>query len=118
MRVVSENEFAERIRQALEGVDADCVTGPGRSGAVAAVYASHILGIPYIPMGSPKPPGLDRLLLIDTAEETGRTMKKARRKYPSPVIMLTIYKEPPRVCFWYEAQKPQKYIRKLNRSLS
>lgn len=49
MRIVSEHEFAERLRSLLTDPlfgEAGWVTGPGRSGAVASVYASHILGIP------------------------------------------------------------------------
>ena len=47
MRIVSEAEFRGAIRLRLLGVKALAVVGPGRSGAVASVYASHILGIPF-----------------------------------------------------------------------
>ena len=52
-RVVAEAEFAGVLRLKLLGVQAGAVVGPGRSGAVASVYASHILGIPFIPYGVP-----------------------------------------------------------------
>ena len=81
MRIVSEGEFAAAIRTALQGVEVGSVTGPGRSGAVAAVYASHILGVPFIPYGQPAPKGLGRILVIDTAEESGATLRKAGRRY-------------------------------------
>ncbi len=83
------------------------VTGPGRSGAIAAVYASHILGIPY---GQTPPQELGNLLIIDTAIESGETLKKAARKYCKySHHILALYQEPPRVAFWYEATKPQYY---------
>ena len=49
-RTVSEAEFDRAIRAMLadlEGIGS--VTGPGRSGALAAVYACHILGVAFIP---------------------------------------------------------------------
>ena len=49
MRIVSEGEFSKAIKDKLSGIDCDCVTGPGRSGAIASVYASHILKIPFLP---------------------------------------------------------------------
>lgn len=111
MRIVTEEEFSIEIRLALQDIhDAGCVTGPGRSGAIAAVYASHILKIPFIPYGQKAPAHLQRLLIIDTATESGKTLRKAGKKYEGlcPIIM-AIYREPPRVRFWYEADKPQFY---------
>ncbi len=113
MGVVSENEFAQKIKCLLKDVNADWVTGPGRSGAVAAVYASHILRIPFIPFGSRAPSG--KLLIIDTATESGKTLRKAARKYfNNETIILSVYNEPPRVAFWYEALKPQRYKHENN----
>ena len=111
MRIIAEAEFALRMAGVLMGLPAvGFVTGPGRSGAVAAVYASHLLGIPFVPYGSPAPAGLGRALLVDTARESGETMRKAARKYAAanPVVVVA-YEEPPRVAFWYEASKPQRY---------
>lgn len=106
MRIISEPEFAARIRQLLADTrpNVGSVTGPGRSGAIAAVYASHILGVPFIPYGSKVPMHLGSLLIIDTAMESGATLRKAERRYAeaSPVV-LACYEEPPRVAFWYEA---------------
>lgn len=111
MRIVAESEFAERMAEVLADVPDDCmcVVGPGRSGAVAAVYASHILRIPFIPYGQAIPNGW-RVLIVDTAVESGATIRKAARKYDyaNPFVCYA-FAEPPRVAFWYEAPKPQKY---------
>ncbi|MFA9261863.1 MAG: hypothetical protein ACEQSB_00690 [Undibacterium sp.] len=89
----------------------DCVTGPGRSGAIASVYASHILGVPFLAFGVDIPPNFVKPMIIDTARESGKTLRKAARKYAkhNPIVMVC-YEEPPRVTFWYEAMKPQRYI--------
>lgn len=111
MRIVSEAEFQAAIREALsEGFDdAGWVTGPGRSGAVAAVYASHILHIPFVPFGR-SAMTLGRPLIVDTARESGATMRKALRRYEGLCPMeCVVFEEPPRVAFWYEAPKPQRY---------
>src|SRR5258708_5159270 len=113
LRIVSEQEFAERLRIVLFNnrvEDVGSVTGPGRSGAIAAVYASHILGVPFIPYGQKNPQHLGRLLIVDTARESGATLRKAERKYQgSTPLVLVAFEEPPRVAFWYEATKPQRY---------
>lgn len=112
MRIVPEDEFREAVQSLLLDPHYsvfDCVTGPGRSGAVAAVYASHILHIPFIPYGQ-FPAKLNSILIIDTATESGDTLKKAIRKYIryNP-FAAAVYNEPPRVAFWYESPKPQFY---------
>lgn len=113
MRIVGEPEFAARMREMLgDGripPDIGWVTGPGRSGAVAAVYASHMLAIPFVPFGS-SAPDLGRVLIIDTARQSGRTLRKAAKRYEAAdPLVLWAYDEPPRVAFWYEAPKPQRY---------
>ncbi|MGY3535372.1 hypothetical protein [Bradyrhizobium sp. USDA 4452] len=112
-RVVSEAEFRTRMRVILSDpltMTVGCVTGPGRSGAIAAVYASHILRVPFLPYGQKAPADLGRLLIIDTARESGATLRKAERKYLGCTpLVLVAYEEPPRVVFWYEARKPQRY---------
>jgi hypothetical protein len=116
MRIITEPEFAERIAQVVNEVPANIgsVTGPGRSGAIAAVYASHILHVPFIPYGSQAPVSLGRVLIVDTARESGRTLRKAERRYDycDPFVWVG-FEEPPRVAFWYEAQKPQRYKHEL-----
>lgn len=115
MRIISESEFDHALRAMFDAnpccSQARFVTGPGRSGAIAAVYASHILGIPFLPFGAKPLMGKnDHLLIIDTATESGATLRKAARKYHDrqPIIAV-VYHEPPRVAFWYEATKPQRY---------
>lgn len=117
MRIVSEEEFyhvlAEACREQRLG-QFSCVTGPGRSGAVAAVYASHMLGIPFIPFGRDAPEKLIPLLIIDTATESGKTLRKAAKKYEStPHRTFALYDEADpevgRVRFWYEAPRPQRF---------
>lgn len=110
MRIVSEPEFRARIVDVLAQArtdDVGAVMGPGRSGAIAAVYASHLLGVPFIPHGA-RVPDLGRLLVIDTARESGATLRKMARRYPGALV-LACYEEPPRVAFWYESTKPQHY---------
>lgn len=117
-RVVSEAEFQDRIRTMLRHHVGrfGCVTGPGRSGAVAAVYASHILGVPFIPFGQKPLAALGPILIIDTAAESGKTLRKAARKYSyAGAVAMACYHEPPRVMFWYEAREPHRYIHELPR---
>lgn len=121
MRIVTEAEFSERIRDRLANPfpwwAIGSVTGPGRSGAIAAVYASHILRVPFIPYGATAPHHLGCLLIIDTARESGATLRKAERKYRdgTPIIVVC-YEEPPRVGFWYEAPKPQRFKHEVRRA--
>ena len=111
-RVICESEFSQRIAQIIGEVPDDCgwVTGPGRSGALASVYASHLLHIPFVPYGSAAPLNLGRVLIVDTARESGSTLRKAERRYRDhdPFIWVG-FEEPPRVSFWYEAPKPQRF---------
>ena len=99
--MITEPQFAAAMRLALDDLSGvGCVTGPGRSGAIASVYASHILGVPFIPYGQRAPD--DRLLLIiDTTEHTGKTMRKALKKYPG-AIGIAVFASPPILKFWYE----------------
>lgn len=113
MRLVTEPEFHQRIKELLADPRFDSVgsvTGPGRSGAIAAVYASHILRVPFITYGGKPPLQHGKLLIIDTAIETGSTMERAVKRYgEQDTLTLACYHEPPRVMFWYESPKPQTY---------
>lgn len=107
MRTVTEEDFRATLRgllqQSIVAGTARSVTGPGRSGAIAAVYASHMLGIPFVPYGQPGPAPV---LVVDTAQQTGATMRKALRRYEAMGLLasgLSVFGEPPRVRFWYEA---------------
>lgn len=104
--VIPESRFQQQLRATLARAplarSAGCVTGPGRSGAIAAVYASHILGIPFVPFGQPGPAPV---LVVDTAQQSGRTMRRAIKRYERlglPAAGVVAFHEPPRVRFWYE----------------
>lgn len=105
-RVISEALFSEKLQLLLKTCDLStikCVTGPGRSGAIASVYASHIIGAPFVPFGQKLPNHMQPILIIDTACNSGKTLRRAERKYSNHnPIVLYVYKEPPRVKFWYE----------------
>jgi len=99
-RLITEEEFRSECIAKLcnEFGKYDYVTGPGRSGAIASVYASHYLGIPFVPYkhfshGTP--------LIVDTACQSGRTIRKASKVYGGADFIF-MYQEPPRVRFWYE----------------
>ena len=108
--LVSEPEFKEAITQALEAhrnQGYQFVTGPGRSGAIAAVYASYILKIPFVPHKSNLPVGSNKILVVDTAEYSGRTIRKAVSHYQrlgNICESLTVFKEFKYdfSYFWYE----------------
>ena len=99
IRIVEEAEFSATVTERLAGLTGyDFVTGPGRSGAIAAVYASHFLGIPFIPYKASCP---GRPLIVDTACLTGRTIRKASKVYGG-ADFIAFYQQPERVKFWYE----------------
>lgn len=100
-RVVTESEFRGVFCAALDEVQGefDYVTGPGRSGAVAAVYASHYLGLPFVPYKC-KIEG-KKALIVDTAMMSGKTLRKASKLYDNAPYVYA-YLEGPRVKFWYE----------------
>jgi len=109
-RVVNSEEFQHELYAHLKRIGAGrfkSVTGPGRSGAVAAVFASHWLGIPYVPPQGQFPPALRPVLIIDTAEWTGATLRKAQRKLTERGIESerhAVFNEKANglVKFWYE----------------
>lgn len=111
-RIVQEVEFREVFTKALDEAlrlrelnnlpDLKFVTGPGRSGAIAAVYASHHLGLPFVPFKA-RPEG--RMLVVDTAVYTGKTLRKASKWYnDAPYVYAFNQERNPasRVKFWYE----------------
>lgn len=83
------------------------VCGPGRSGALAAVYASHILGVPFVPFKQHIPEDLFPLLIVDTTQKSGRTMRKAVEWYKKlqlgEVQGLTPYSANAKLHFWFES---------------
>lgn len=107
MIVIQEKEFREVFVKALSELTEEYafVTGPGRSGAIASVYASHYLGVPFIPYT--KNPILGpKWLIVDTAIKSGRTIRKASRNYGNADICYaydqSTYLGGGRVKFWYE----------------
>ena len=106
-RVISPDEFTAVLRERLATTEilgvVRAVTGPGRSGAIAAAHASHITGLPFLPFGARGP---SPVLIVDTAQKSGRTMRAAIRRYERmgmPAGGVVCFCEPPRVRFWYEA---------------
>ena len=81
------------------------VSGPGRSGAIASVYASHYLKIPFLPYKSNRlREDLNTTLIVDTACYTGETVRKYMR-WCRTVYSVVPYAEDGRsnfVRFWYE----------------
>ena len=104
--VITEELFRTLIREKLSNYDANyfkSVSGPGRSGAIASVYASYILGIPFIPFGQKVPHKLNPHLVIDTAEMTGKTLKKAAIKMGTG-YKIAVIRETHKRYFWFEEQ--------------
>ena len=99
---ISEEEFLKEIVKQLAPFrnKVRAVTGPKRSGAVAAVYASYLLGVPFISCGTST--DLRPLLVIDTARLSGASLKQTAEFYGTGAITLALYEEPPRHVFWYE----------------
>lgn len=106
MIIISEKEFVEKLKEKLLTfniiTEINSVTGPGRSGAITSSYASYLLEIPFIPYGENISEKLKPILIIDTARKSGRTLRKAQKKYGNDCIITYLYDEPPRVRFWYE----------------
>lgn len=105
--MVTHEQFQQEIRSLIINKEdklkhIQAVTGPGRSGAVAAVYASYILGVPFIPYGQVFP---GHILVIDTVAQSGKTLRKAvakLKKTHASVTALSVYKQQERLHFWYE----------------
>lgn len=103
-RIIPEEEFRLKLYKLLDKIKEHqfrSVSGLGRSGAIAAVYASHYLHIPFIPHGQLIRDQLQPHLIIDTATESGKTLRKAVGK-AGTLHGYAVFTEPPRVKFWYE----------------
>lgn len=102
---IDEGVFITALTARLKGFHKKyaAVTGPGRSGAIAAAFASYISGRPFVPYGQPHP---GPILIVDTATMSGRTLRKARNRYKRMGIeahVLPVYRSPvTRYHFWYE----------------
>ena len=101
---VEPDEFAMRMVPLLTMPKPGFVTGPGRSGAMAAVYASYLLGVPFVPYGVFACDGT--VLIVDTAAMSGRTIRKSRARYEKrgfDVHTFVAFDEAEnRHHFWYE----------------
>lgn len=105
MKIIQESEFRTAMYNALDNFkksNVKYVTGPGRSGAIAAVYASHYLTIPFIP-STFKTSFFNKneVLVVDTAMLTGATVRKCMKKFNTSFSVVPFI-EPPLVKFWYE----------------
>ena len=109
---INEAHFAMRLGQiAREFVRPEFVTGPGRSGAIAAAYYSHLKGVPFIPWGQfPEMPVTvfgENFLIIDTSSMSGATLRKAVSKYQAKgynAFGVAVFDNPGiHNKFWYEA---------------
>lgn len=105
MNFVEEIDFRLTLQVTLGCIPRDrysFVTGPGRSGAVAAVYASHLLGIPYLPHKVRKITD-GSILVVDTAVASGNTIRKCAKWYGGADYRY-MYDQTKcgRVKFWYE----------------
>ncbi len=100
---IGEEEFRLKLAEVLKSWSGyGCVTGPGRSGAVASVYASHLTGLPWVPFGTRVPESLWPVLIVDTAAKSGRTLRRAIKLHGPSASGVAVYSEPPRLRFWYE----------------
>lgn len=105
--IISEQEFYDALSDKLKTIqnisDYKCVIGKGRSGAIASVYTSHILGIPFLPYGEFIPEKLHPVLIVDTATLSGNTIRRTLSDYHyAKPLSIAVFNEPPRVRFWYE----------------
>ena len=101
--------FFHKKLDELKGQKFCFVTGPGRSGAIAAVYASHYLGVPFKPHKAGNYERDESVLIVDTVEYTGRTLRRAAKWYQrhnlEPTVAFAV-KETKGHYFkmWYEAR--------------
>src|SRR3990167_7737575 len=117
MKIVTEPEFFARLKEKLDSIVSPpspidplehrsvmirSVMGPGRSGAIASVYASHYLGAIWLPaMMRVVPQVLRPVLVIDAATMSGASLRKLANRVKAE-FQLALFEEPPRVRFWYE----------------
>jgi hypothetical protein len=112
LNTVTEQEFRDALYRLLDDYrNVKSVSGPGRSGAVASVYASHYLGVPWFPAGKPPPDHLRPHLVVDTAIKSGATLRRLSRQMDT-ALTLAVFEEPPRLRFWYE-RPSRSLVRKL-----
>lgn len=107
---ITELQFRDKFYTVLDNIKQKSfsfVAGPGRSGAIASVYASHYLSIPFKPHKTGNYTGDTSVLIVDTVEYTGNTLRKAASWYGKRGLYVTItfaFKESRGhyYKFWYE----------------
>lgn len=116
MKIITEAEFFAKLKTLLDEWWGDMgrihktkpirsVMGPGRSGAIASVYASHYLGAIWLPAAMRIVPRVLRpVLVIDTASQSGASLRKLASRVKAE-YQLALFTEPPRVKFWYELRE-------------
>lgn len=107
--LIDEPTFRAALNMALDNIgpsNFDYVVGPGRSGAIASAYASHRSGIPFVPWNQRIRGDKRRVLMVDTAMQTGKTMRRAVARYEKfgyEVTPLAVYNCPDtHFIFWFE----------------
>lgn len=102
---ISETQFRLDMKSKLSHINIEelkFVTGPGRSGAIASVYVSHMTHLSFVPYKSGNFKETDKFLIVDTASMTGRTIRQANNYYQGSKYMV-VYDNPAiRHVFWYE----------------
>lgn len=103
--MISEADFIDRLKLVLEDPEfshAEWVTGPGRTGAMAAIYASHILNVSFVAYGH-RPKANGYVLVMDILNDNPRTMRRALKHYdicrPIPCI---VFPEIENEGLWFE----------------
>lgn len=103
--MVSETNFKQRMIEKMKTFNLSqykFVTGPGRSGAIASVYVSHYYNLTFINYKSNISDEFkSKVLVVDTAEKTGRTVRKAAKIYNNEYVTFFNGAELHHI-FWYE----------------
>lgn len=106
--MITEPEFVTQLRETLADpvyATVASVTGPGRSGAMASIYASQLLDIEYVPCGrEPRTGG--PILLIDVADTTMYGLNKLAKRYKDyDQVLCLVFEVEKSVPMWFELSK-------------
>ncbi|MFO0958249.1 MAG: hypothetical protein U0800_12620 [Isosphaeraceae bacterium] len=93
----------------LPAAEIGSVTGPGRQRRGGGLCLAPARGAVH-PRLSVSKTHLGRLLIIDTARRARDSRGRPSATYAEArPFVVACFEEPPRVAFWYEAGKPQRY---------